>query len=55
MPEHLPQINQMGIRYTTEKEGVFYKVSELTPGFLNPATRSKEVKHYCLLKLEKRS
>lgn len=55
MPEHLPQINQMGIRYTTEKEGVFYKVSELTPGFLNPATRAKEVKHYCLLKLEKRS
>ncbi len=52
MPEHLPQIQQMGIKYEVEQEGVFYKVSELTPDFLNPANRSKAVKHYCLLKLK---
>ncbi|GAA4465110.1 glycosyltransferase family 39 protein [Nemorincola caseinilytica] len=37
--------------YTIDKQGVFYKVSELTGPFLDPRTRSKEVKNYYLLRL----
>jgi 4-amino-4-deoxy-L-arabinose transferase-like glycosyltransferase len=37
--------------HTIVKHGVFFKVSELTPDFLNPASRQKAVKNYYLLKL----
>jgi hypothetical protein len=37
--------------HTIVKRGVFFKVSELTPDFLNPVSRQKAVKNYYLLKL----
>ena len=37
--------------YTIVKKGVYFKVSELTPDFLNPETRNRAVKNYYLLKL----
>ncbi|MCD6062492.1 MAG: family glycosyltransferase, 4-amino-4-deoxy-L-arabinose transferase [Flavipsychrobacter sp.] len=38
--------------HTIAKKGVYFKVSELTPDFLNPATRHKAVKNYYLVKLQ---
>jgi hypothetical protein len=38
--------------HTVEKKGVYFKVSELTPDFLRPATRHKAVKNYYLIKLQ---
>ena len=35
-----------------EKQGTLFKVSELTPEFLNPTTRSKVLKSYYLLKIK---
>jgi hypothetical protein len=37
--------------YSIIKQGVFFKVSELTPGFLNKNTRHKNVTDYYLVKL----
>lgn len=51
MPKHLDALKADGISYTVLKEGAFYKVSELTPEFLNPETRSKAVKLYCLVEI----
>ncbi len=51
MPKHLDALNAQNVSYMVLKQGVFYKVSELTPDFLNPNTRDKAVKQYCLLKI----
>ncbi|MBX2905104.1 MAG: glycosyltransferase family 39 protein [Taibaiella sp.] len=51
MPKHLDALKSSGISYSIIKQGVFYKVSELTPEFLNPKARDKAVKEYCLLKI----
>jgi hypothetical protein len=32
-------------------KGVFYKVSELTPDFMNPNTRAKAVKPYYVVQM----
>ncbi|WP_276132794.1 glycosyltransferase family 39 protein [Polluticoccus soli] len=37
---------------TVEKEGVYFKVSELTPDFLSSGKRHKAVKNYYLVKLQ---
>lgn len=39
-------------KYSVLKQGYFYKVSELTLPFLNPATRSTEAKQYYILRIE---
>ncbi len=39
-------------KYKLLYRGKLFKVSELTPEFLNPDTRNKELKNYYLLKLE---
>ncbi len=49
-----PSLNEMkekGIGFDIVKQGQFFKVSELTPEFLNPQTREKATKHYYLIKL----
>ena len=51
MPKHLDAIKASGILYYIIRQGDFYKVSELTPEFLNPNTHDKAVKQYCLLKI----
>lgn len=38
--------------HTVEKQGSYFKVSELTPDFLNPKTRYKAVKNYYFVKLQ---
>jgi hypothetical protein len=44
-------VKQTGLKFAVIKQGQFYKVSELTLPFLNPATRDEAVKNYYLLKL----
>jgi 4-amino-4-deoxy-L-arabinose transferase-like glycosyltransferase len=44
-------LTDQGYKLSVIKEGVYYKVSELTLPFLNPATRSDEVRHYYLLSI----
>lgn len=39
------------INYSVLKQGYFYKVSELTLPFLNPATRAQEAKQYYILQI----
>lgn len=39
------------INYSILKQGYFYKVSELTLPFLNPATRAQEAKQYYILQI----
>jgi hypothetical protein len=51
MDKGLNLLKQNGIAYHVLQHGDFYKVSELTPDFLNPQTRSKAVKHYYLVKV----
>lgn len=51
MPKHLEALKEENVSYTVLKQGDLYKVSELTPDFLNPDTREKAVKQYCLLKI----
>jgi 4-amino-4-deoxy-L-arabinose transferase-like glycosyltransferase len=41
-----------GYHFQVEKQGDFFKVSELTLPFLNPNTRSTELKQYYLLRME---
>lgn len=40
-----------GKAYDVVKSGGFYKVSELSPDFLNPATRDSALKYYALIRL----
>lgn len=46
-------MNELKARpHAIEKQGVYFKVSELTPDFLNYKTRRKAVKNYYLVKLQ---
>jgi 4-amino-4-deoxy-L-arabinose transferase-like glycosyltransferase len=45
-------LQQEGYTFDVLKEDVFFKVSELTPNFLNPATRHKATTKYYFLKLK---
>jgi 4-amino-4-deoxy-L-arabinose transferase-like glycosyltransferase len=51
MDKGLHILSENSVPFTVEKRGVLFKVSELTPGFLNPKTRSKEVRNYYIVKL----
>ncbi|HXS36404.1 MAG TPA: glycosyltransferase family 39 protein [Flavipsychrobacter sp.] len=48
----LRSLQQKGLNYDIVKSGVFFKVSELTPEFLNPNTRDKAVSDYYLVRLK---
>ncbi len=50
--EGLKDLRNGGFVYDTLKQGQFFKVSELTPEFINPKTRKNEVKNYYLVKLK---
>lgn len=52
MPQHLEEIQAKGFDLDTVTKGEFYKVSEVTPDFLNAAIRHKTVKQYYLLQLK---
>ncbi|MFI5195966.1 MAG: ArnT family glycosyltransferase [Chitinophagales bacterium] len=52
MDKGLNELKQMGLAYTIEKQGPLFKVSELTPEFLNPKTRNTVAKNYYLVKLK---
>ena len=51
MDEGLNDLKKSGISYDLLKKGEVFKVSELTPQFINPKTRANEVKSYYLVKL----
>jgi 4-amino-4-deoxy-L-arabinose transferase-like glycosyltransferase len=53
MPEGLNSLQRNSITWSVVHQGEFFKVSEVTLPFLNPATRSTEVKKYFLVKLNK--
>lgn len=48
----LKTFEQAGILYYVLKQGYFWKVSELTLPFLNPATREQEAKQYYLVRIK---
>jgi 4-amino-4-deoxy-L-arabinose transferase-like glycosyltransferase len=48
----LNDLKQKGYSLDIEKQGSLYKVSELTPEFLNPKTRDNAVKNYYLVRLK---
>ncbi len=52
MDKGLDELKQSGRPFDIEKQGQLFKVSELTPEFLNPEKRKNEVKNYYLLKLK---
>jgi 4-amino-4-deoxy-L-arabinose transferase-like glycosyltransferase len=52
MEKGLNDLKKSGYTYTIEKQGPVFKVSELTPDFLNPATRNTAVKTYYLVKFQ---
>jgi len=45
------ELKDRGFLFDTVKHGKFFKVSELTPEFLNPAKRDSTTKDYYLLKM----
>jgi 4-amino-4-deoxy-L-arabinose transferase-like glycosyltransferase len=51
MDEGYAELQQHGFAPSIIKQGELFKVSELTPEFLNPATRSKAVKKYYFVKV----
>jgi 4-amino-4-deoxy-L-arabinose transferase-like glycosyltransferase len=51
MDEGLADLTKYGFKYNIIKEGDFFKVSELTPDFLNPATRPRAVNKYYIVKM----
>ncbi len=51
MEKGLAEVKQSGLAYTIEKQGLAFKVSELTPDFLNPKSRGTVAKTYYLLKV----
>ncbi len=50
--EGLNDFARAGIETEILKTGSFFKVSELTPIFINPATRSEALKNYYILKIK---
>jgi hypothetical protein len=48
----MTNIKQQNLRYELLKDGEFYKVSELTPMFLDPRTRHKETERYYFIKMK---
>lgn len=52
MDEGLADLQRNNYKYTTLLQGDLFKVSELTPEFLNPNTRNKATKKYYLLRVE---
>jgi len=52
MDKGLSDLQQKGYVFDTAIQGKLFKVSELTPGFLNPRTRDKETPSYYLLHLK---
>ena len=52
MDKGLADLQRAGYTYTIEKQGPVYKVSELTPEFINPSTRGSAVKTYYLVRLK---
>lgn len=51
MNKGFKSITDLGYKVSVIKQGVYYKVSELTLPFLNPSTRSSEVRNYYLLSI----
>lgn len=51
MPEQLDSIALMGRQWDEVRRGSFFKVSEVTPQFLNYKARPKAVQTYCLIHL----
>jgi 4-amino-4-deoxy-L-arabinose transferase-like glycosyltransferase len=51
MRRNLPSLDSAGRPYTIIKEGRLFKVSEITPEFLNIKTRDSATKPYCLILL----
>ena len=52
MDEGLATLTRDNRRFTIIFQGKLFKVSELTPEFLNPKTRDKELRNYFLLQME---
>ncbi|MCD6012090.1 MAG: glycosyltransferase family 39 protein [Flavipsychrobacter sp.] len=52
MESGLNDLKDKGVAFDIVKQGQFFKVSELTPEFLNPKTREKATKIYYLVKLK---
>ena len=52
MDNGLKELQQSGRPFDILKQGESFKVSELTPEFINPKTRSKELKNYYLVKMK---
>ncbi len=52
MVKGMNAIKQSGHTYDIVKQGKLFKVSELTPAFINPKTREKELKNYYIVKLK---
>jgi hypothetical protein len=52
MDRGLNDIKRNGYKYSIEKQGKLFKVSELTIPFINPATREAQLRPYYLLKIE---
>lgn len=52
MDSGFTELQQKGYKYGVAFQGKLFKVSELTPDFLNPNTRDKATSNYYLLKLK---
>lgn len=52
MDSGITELQQKGYKYDIAYQGKLFKVSELTPDFLNPNTRDKATSNYYLLKLK---
>ena len=52
MEKGMNELKQAGLAYSIEKQGLAFKVSELTPEFLNLKTRGNVVKIYYFVKLK---
>jgi len=52
MDKGLKALQENGVAVDILKQGQSYKVSELTPEFLNPATRKSTIKEYYILKVK---
>lgn len=52
MQQGLKSIDSAGVRYELVKQGSFFKVSELTPEFILPASREQALKPYYLIRLK---
>ena len=49
--EFMNTLDKKGLGYNILDKGDYYKVSELTPEFINPATREKALKQYYFLQI----